>query len=184
MDVKRYPWWKALMDYGLSSVMIVILLPLFIILIIISSWDTGFPGLFSQERIGRYGKKFVIYKFRTYHPKTSQKSKIGIWLRKTKLDELPQLFNILKGDMSLVGPRPDIEGYYDKLIGDNRLILNLKPGLTSEAGIRFQNEDQILSQQENPLQYNDEILFPKKVKMIIIISFHLKKISRFYLKLF
>nr|WP_303647450.1 sugar transferase [Chryseobacterium gilvum] len=153
------------MDYGLTSIAIVLLLPLFLILIIISSWDTGFPGLFSQERIGRHGRKFVIYKFRTYHPVTSHKSKIGIWLRKTKLDELPQLFNILKGDMSLVGPRPDIEGYYDRLTGNERLILNLKPGLTSEAGIMFRNEDYILSLQENPLQYNDEIIFPEKIKM-------------------
>lgn len=138
-----------------------------------SSWDTGFPGLFSQERIGRYGRKFVIYKFRTYHPATSHKSKIGAWLRKTKLDELPQLFNILKGDMSLVGPRPDIEGYYDKLTGNNRLILNLKPGLTSEAGITYHNEDYILNLQENPLQYNDEVIFPEKVKMNLDYYHHL-----------
>lgn len=86
-------------------------------------------------------------------------------MRKTKLDEAPQLFNILKGDMSFVGPRPDIAGYYDRLEGEAKLILALKPGLTSEAGIKFRNEEKILSKQEDPLKYNDEILFPEKVKM-------------------
>jgi len=153
------------MDYGLSFVAIIVLLPVFFILLIISSFDTGFPGIFRQERIGRGGHIFVIYKFRTYNPENSTKSKIGCWMRKTKLDELPQLFNVLKGDMSLVGPRPDIPGYYDKLTGEDRLILQLKPGLTSEAGIKFRNEEELLNRHENALEYNDEILFPEKVKM-------------------
>jgi lipopolysaccharide/colanic/teichoic acid biosynthesis glycosyltransferase len=86
-------------------------------------------------------------------------------MRATKLDELPQLFNVLKGDMSLVGPRPDIPGYYDKLDGQDRLVLLLKPGITSEAGIKYRNEEKILLEQENPLKYNDEVLFPDKVRM-------------------
>lgn len=153
------------MDYGISFVAVIILLPLLLILIIIASIDTGFPGLFLQKRVGLFGNVFFIYKIRTYHPKNGSKSKIGNWLRKTKLDELPQLFNVLKGDMSLVGPRPDIPGYYDVLTGEDHLILFLKPGLTSEAGIQFSNEEEILDQQENPLKYNDEILFPEKVKL-------------------
>ncbi|WP_368407663.1 sugar transferase [Chryseobacterium edaphi] len=163
--MKKYPWWKALMDYGLSFVAVIFLLPVFFILMIVSSFDTGFPGIFRQERIGIGGRIFIIYKFRTYHPENSTKSKIGCWMRKSKLDELPQLFNVLKGDMSLVGPRPDISGYYDELKGEDRLVLQLKPGLTSEAGIKFRNEEELLSKQENTLQYNDEILFPEKVKM-------------------
>ncbi|MCD0480315.1 sugar transferase [Chryseobacterium sp. LC2016-29] len=163
--MKKYPWWKALMDYGLSFVAIIVLLPIFFILVILASLDTGFPGIFKQERVGRFGDVFVIYKFRTYHSKRHAKSNFGQWMRKTKLDELPQLFNILKGDMSLVGPRPDIPGYYDQLKNENRLILSLKPGLTSEAGIKYRNEDEILNQQKDPLQYNDEVLFPEKVKM-------------------
>jgi len=153
------------MDYGLSFVAIFVMLPVFFILIILASLDTGFPGIFRQQRIGRFGKIFVIYKFRTYHIKTHTKSSIGKWMRKTKLDELPQLFNILKGDMSLVGPRPDIPGYYDKLKNEDKLILNLKPGLTSEAGIKYRNEEGILNQQKDPLQYNDKVIFPDKVKM-------------------
>ncbi|SKB90142.1 sugar transferase [Chryseobacterium balustinum] len=163
--MKKYPWWKALMDYGLSFVAIIVLLPIFFILVILASLDTGFPGIFKQDRVGRFGDVFVIYKFRTYHSKRHTKSNFGQWMRKTKLDELPQLFNILKGDMSLVGPRPDISGYYDQLKNENRLILSLKPGLTSEAGIKYRNEDEILNQQKDPLQYNDEVLFPEKVKM-------------------
>lgn len=154
-----------MMDYGLSFLAIVILLPVFVALFFIASLDTGFPGIFRQERIGRFGNVFIIYKFRTHHAKFRTKSSVGIWMRKTKLDELPQLFNIIKGDMSLVGPRPDIAGYYDVLKGDDRLILNLKPGLTSEAGIKFKNEEEILNLQNDPLQYNDEVLFPEKVKM-------------------
>lgn len=154
-----------MMDYGLSFVAIIILIPVFFILFVIASLDTGFPGIFKQERIGRFGNIFVIYKFKTYHSEKHTKSSVGTFMRRTKLDELPQLFNIIKGDMSLVGPRPDISGYYDLLQDENQLILNLKPGLTSEAGILYKNEDEILNQQKDPLRYNDEVLFPEKVKM-------------------
>lgn len=184
--MKKYPWWKALIDFGLSSAAIIFLLPLFLILLLVSSFDTGFPGIFTQKRVGRYGKLFVIYKFRTYHSKTSQKSSVGNWMRKTKLDELPQLFNVLKGDMSFVGPRPDLPGYYDLLEGENRLILELKPGLTSEAGIKFRNEEKLLEEQEDPLSYNDNILFPEKVKMNLGYYYHLsfKKDAQILLKTF
>lgn len=166
-EVKKYPWWKAMMDYGIVLPAILALLPVLMILFLVASLDTGFPGIFMQERIGQYGKVFIIYKFRTYHAVTHTKSPVGNWMRKYKLDELPQLFNILKGEMSLVGPRPDIPGYYDSLKGNDRLVLELKPGLTSEAGVKFRDEEKILSQQTNSLQYNDEVLFPEKVKMNI-----------------
>ncbi|AGC78661.1 putative undecaprenyl-phosphate galactose phosphotransferase [Nonlabens dokdonensis DSW-6] len=90
---------------------------------------------------------------------------LGKILRKTKLDELPQLYNIWKGDMAIVGPRPDVPGYYDQLKGSDRRVLLLKPGLTSSAALKYRNEEQILAQQENPQKYNDEVLFPDKVKM-------------------
>lgn len=152
-------------DYGIASVAVIIFLPIFIVLFFLASVDTGFPGVFTQDRVGRFGTTFTIYKFKTYHSKTLNKSQFGRWLRKTKLDELPQIFNILKGDMSIIGARPDIKGYYDVLEGEQRLILNLKPGLISEAGIKYRNEDEILANQDHPLQYNDEVLFPDKVKM-------------------
>lgn len=153
------------MDFIISFVGIVVLLPFFFVLFILASFDTGFPGVFTQERIGRFGKIFTIYKFKTYHSKTRKKSSFGNWMRKTKLDELPQLFNILKGEMSVVGYRPDIAGYYDALKGNDREILQLKPGILSEAGFKYRNEDEILSKQQNSLQYNDEVLFQDKVKM-------------------
>ncbi|WP_238536273.1 sugar transferase [Chryseobacterium populi] len=171
--MKKYPLWKKLMDYGMTTVAVIILLPVFVLLMILTSYDTGFPGIFIQKRIGRQAKPFNIYKFRTLHPETRQKSAIGNWMRRTKLDELPQLFNIIKGDMSLIGPRPDIPGYYDRLEGEDRLILQLKPGLISDAGIKYSNEEEILKQQENPLKYNDEVLFPDKIKMNLDYYYHL-----------
>lgn len=130
-----------------------------------ASVDVRNNGFFFQKRIGQYGKHFTIYKLQTIHPKTKQISKIGAFLRKTKIDELPQLFNILKGDMSFVGPRPDIPGYYDLLEGENHKILNLKPGITSEASIKYANEEYLLKEMPDPFEYNDKVLFPDKVKM-------------------
>lgn len=173
LKVKKYPWWKAMMDYSIVLPATIALLPVLLILFLVASLDAGFPGIFRQERIGRYGKVFIIYKFRTYHAVTHTKSAVGNWMRKNKLDELPQLFNILKGDMSLVGPRPDIPGYYDSLKGNDRLILELKPGLTSEAGIKYSNEEEILSRQSNALEYNDQVLFPEKVRINIDYYHHL-----------
>ena len=132
---------------------------------IIASLDTNSNGLFVQERIGQWGRIFKIYKLKTICPRTNHISRIGLFLRQTKIDELPQLWNVLKGEMSLVGPRPDIPGYYDVLEGESRKVLELKPGITSEASIKYQNEETLLEQQENPLGYNDTIIFPDKVRM-------------------
>lgn len=122
-------------------------------------------GLYSQTRIGQFGKPFTLYKLRTMHPTTHGISALGAFLRKTKIDELPQLWNILIGDMSFVGPRPDIPGYYDQLQGDARKILELKPGLTCEASIKYADEEALLALQEDPLHYNDTVIFPDKVRM-------------------
>ncbi|MBC7556609.1 MAG: sugar transferase, partial [Chryseobacterium sp.] len=118
-----------------------------------------------QNRVGQFGNLFMIFKIKTVNPNSRDISKYGFFLRKTKLDELPQLWNILIGDMSFVGPRPDISGYYDKLEGENRKILLLKPGLTSEASIKYADEEVILNTKKNPQIYNDEVIFPDKVKM-------------------
>ena len=142
----------------------------------ISVIDTQTNGIFTQERIGQYGKRFKIYKFRTMKAGENsgelQKSKWGKILRKYKLDELPQLINVLKGEMSIVGPRPDISGYYDFLIGENRKILELKPGITSLASLKYYNEDTVLENQSNPLVYNDDVLFPDKIKMNLEYYYH------------
>ncbi|MFV8335264.1 sugar transferase [Flavobacterium sp. RSP29] len=131
--------------------------------------DTHTNGIFIQERIGQFGFPFKIYKLRTLQISSSSTavriSKIGQLLRHYKLDELPQLFNVLKGDMSFVGPRPDVRGYYDLLEGDNRKILELKPGLTSLASLKYAKEELLLEQQESPLVYNDTVIFPDKVRL-------------------
>lgn len=156
---------KHIFDVIIAFFVLILIGGVLFVFLIIAAIDTQSNGLFLQKRIGQHGKLFTIYKLRTINDKTEKISKFGAFLRKYKIDELPQLFNIVKGDMSFVGPRPDIPGYYDKLEGESRKILELKPGLTSEASIKYANEEELLSQQQNPLQYNDEIIFPDKIKM-------------------
>lgn len=125
--------------------------------------------------MGQYGKLFTMYKFRTMtvgHGGSSVSvagenriTPFGAKLRKYKLDELPELWNVLIGDMSFVGPRPDVPGYADKLVGEDRKILLLKPGITSPASIKYRNEEELLAQQIDPIKYNDEVIFPDKVKI-------------------
>lgn len=141
--------------------------------IILLSWmvaaiDTKDNGFFRQKRVGRHGKLFTIIKLRTMREDefgATSISRVGAFFRNFKLDELPQFLNVLLGDMSIVGPRPDIPGYYDCLQGEERKILELKPGLTSEASLKYFNEEQLLSEKENPLDYNDRIIFPDKVRL-------------------
>jgi lipopolysaccharide/colanic/teichoic acid biosynthesis glycosyltransferase len=156
---------KRIFDIILAFVSLIILAPILLICWLLACIDTNSNGFFLQPRIGQHGAVFMIVKFRTIHPKTSKISKFGAFLRKTKIDEFPQLFNILKGEMSIVGPRPDIAGYYDVLKGENRKILELKPGLTSEAALKYANEEAVLSNIANPLQYNDDVIFPDKVQL-------------------
>ncbi|MCF6132688.1 sugar transferase [Flavobacterium wongokense] len=156
---------KRVFDIIVSLIALIVLLPIIIVSWLILMIDTQSDGLFFQKRVGQYGKLFTIYKLKTMHPKTDNITKVGNFFRKYKLDELPQFLNVLKGDMSIVGPRPDIEGYYDRLEGENRKVLDLKPGITSEASIKYYNEEEILEQQQDALHYNDTIIFPDKVKM-------------------
>lgn len=149
---------KRLFDFITSLILIVLLIPLWVIILIVP-----YVFIFKQTRIGQFGKPFTIYKIRTMH--NGKVTSIGEFLRKFKIDELPQLFNIIKGDMSFVGPRPDIPGYYDKLEVKDRGVLLLKPGLTSLAAIKYRNEEALLAQQVNPNKFNNEIIFPDKVKM-------------------
>lgn len=156
---------KRFFDLFLSFVLIILLGPILIVSFFLASIDTKSNGLFTQQRIGQYGVLFTIYKLKTIRPISKKISPVGRFLRKSKIDEIPQLFNVLNGTMSFVGPRPDIEGYYDKLEGEARKVLQLKPGITSEASIKYANEEVILEQQPNPLRYNDEVIFPDKVQM-------------------
>lgn len=163
---------KRLFDIFFSLIALVFLGWMMLLGYIITSVDTRSNGLFVQERVGQYGKVFKIFKLKTFHPLTQKISPIGNFLRKYKLDELPQLLNVLIGNMSLVGPRPDVPGYYDLLQGEDRKILELKPGITSLASIKYANEEQLLAAQIEPLKYNDEVLFPDKIKMNLDYYYH------------
>ncbi len=156
---------KFIFDTVVALVSLLIISPLILILILISSIEHQSFGIFTQKRVGQYGRLFNIFKIKTIHPKTEKISKWSAFLRKSKLDELPQLYNILIGEMSFVGPRPDVPGYYDELDPSEQEVLNLKPGLTSEASIKYANEELVLKNQNDPLNYNDHVLFPDKVQM-------------------
>lgn len=156
---------KRVFDIIVSLVALIVLLPIIIVSWLVLMVDTSSDGLFFQKRVGQFGNLFTIYKLKTMHPTTRNVTKVGAFFRKYKLDELPQFLNVLLGKMSIVGPRPDIEGYYDKLQGEDRKVLELKPGITSEASIKYYNEEEILEQQQNALEYNDTVIFPDKVKM-------------------
>ncbi len=133
------------------------------------------PILFKQKRIGRFGKLFTIVKFRTMNVNHNGSSisvkgecritPFGSYLRKYKLDELPELWNVIKGEMSFVGPRPDVPGYADKLIGEERKILELRPGITGPASLKYANEEEILTNVADPIKYNDEVIYPDKVRI-------------------
>ncbi len=143
---------------------------------IIASWETKSSGLFRQERVGRDGKLFHVFKIKTMKEisgidttvTTSEDRRItgsGAFFRKSKIDELPQLFNVLFGSMSFVGPRPDVVGFADKLEGKDRLVLSVRPGITGPASLKYRDEEEILAQQDDPQQYNREVIWPDKVKI-------------------
>lgn len=160
---------KRLFDVLFAALAFFIFFWLLLLALFAAIIDTRTNGIFTQVRIGQYGKRFTIYKLRTIQLDQNLKglriSKLGQFLRDFKLDELPQLINVLKGEMSIVGPRPDVEGYYDLLEGENRKILELKPGLTSLASLKYYDEQTLLKEQADPLAYNDTIIFPDKVRM-------------------
>ena len=171
-------FFKSLFDRGASFFGLILLFPvLLVVALLIRIKMPGGPVIFKQERVGRYGRLFIMYKFRSMtvaHSGSSVSVKgesritpLGAKLRKYKLDELPELWNVLIGDMSFVGPRPDVPGYADNLKGDDRRMLLLKPGITGPASLKYRNEEELLAEQEDPQKYNDEVLFPDKVRINI-----------------
>ncbi|WP_286926879.1 sugar transferase [Flavobacterium sp. UBA4197] len=168
---------KRLFDFFLAFLLLIVCSGLIVMIWIVAAIETKSNGLFFQKRIGQFGKTFTIIKFRTMRSIALRDPVSGEYvnraiippvcaaLRKYKLDELPQLINIIIGEMSFVGPRPDLPGYYDQLEGEERKILQLKPGVTCEASIKYADEENLLKKKENPKQYNDEVIFPDKVKM-------------------
>lgn len=148
---------------------------LIIVAILVKVKMPGGPAFFTQKRVGRNGKLFTMYKFRSMTVSHSGSSisvagesritPFGAVLRKYKLDELPELWNVLKGDMSFVGPRPDVPGYADALVGKDRDILKLRPGITGPASLKYRNEEELLSTVDDPIAYNNEVIFPDKVRI-------------------
>ena len=143
---------------------------------LLATWDTGANGFFVQERVGRNGRRFRVIKLRTMHVQPNVATTVttagdaritplGRFFRRTKLDELPQLINVLKGDMSFVGPRPDVPGYADALIGDDRIILAVRPGITGPATLAYRDEEALLASVPNPEAYNREVIWPDKVRL-------------------
>jgi lipopolysaccharide/colanic/teichoic acid biosynthesis glycosyltransferase len=143
-----------------------------VIFVIIATIDTGQFGLFSQKRVGQHSKLFLIYKIRTLRKENHvlghldlSATSFGKFLRQYKLDELPQIFNVLFGTMGFVGPRPDVPGFADRLEGEDKIILKIKPGITGPATLKYKDEESILSQQLDPETYNRTNIWPDKVKI-------------------
>lgn len=155
---------------------------LLVVWILIRVEMPGGPAIFTQKRVGKDGELFTMYKFRSMtvgHGGSSVSvagesriTPLGAKLRKYKLDELPELWNVLIGDMSLVGPRPDVPGYADMLEGEDRLILKLRPGITGPASLKYRNEEEILAQVDDPQRYNDEVIYPDKVRINLDYYYH------------
>ena len=190
---------KIVFDKVVSLVGLIVLSPVLLIVALLIKWKMPGPILFRQQRVGRYGRIFTVYKFRTMTVKAeasvasrnseatsiasqeqSRITPLGEKLRRYKLDELPELWNVLKGDMSFVGPRPDVPGYADQLQGEDREVLLLRPGITGPASLKYHNEEDILEAVDEALQkgrsglpmgittvqeYNDNVIYPDKVRL-------------------
>ena len=166
---------KRSFDIFASLFGLILFAPLFLIIAFLIKISMPGPVIFRQKRAGRLGKAFTIYKFRTmittHNGKTisvkgdSRITPLGAFLRKYKFDEMPELWNVLKGEMSFVGPRPDMQLYADKLIGEERKILEMLPGITGPATLKYANEEELLASVSNPERYNDEVIWPDKVRI-------------------
>lgn len=162
---------------------------------IVASIETKSNGFFVQKRIGKDAKPFLVFKIKTMKPMEgietnvtttldSRIAKSGMFFRKTKIDELPQLFNVLMGTMSFVGPRPDVEGFADTLSGDDRIILSICPGITGPASLKYKDEEALLSLQKLPEVYNKDVIWPDKVNInkIYVREWSLKKDIMYIIK--
>ena len=167
---------KYLFDRLASLVGLFCLWPvLAVVAILIRVKMPGGPVIFRQKRVGRHGRLFTMYKFRSMTVShggssvsvagESRITPLGARLRRYKLDELPELWNVLKGDMSFVGPRPDVPGYADLLQGESRRVLLLRPGITGPASLKYRDEEELLATVENPQEYNDHVIYPDKVRI-------------------
>lgn len=176
-------------DFIFALLGVVILLPLLLIIAIVIKLDSKGPVLFIQERVGQHNTEFNIYKFRTMYMKSQKKglltigdhdsrvTKIGYFLRKYKIDEFPQLINIIKGDMSFVGPRPELRYYVNFYKPEDLAIFELKPGITGLASLKYRNEVELLKKAEDPERFFIETIIPDKLRYNKI---YLKKRNFFF----
>lgn len=177
-------WLKWLFDRFVALIGLIFLSPVLLVVAVLVAVKTpGGPVIFSQKRVGKDGKLFTIRKFRTMTANhggssvsvagESRITPLGAKLRHYKLDELPELWNVLKGDMSFVGPRPDVPGYADQLKGEDSEVLKLRPGITGPATLKYRDEEDLLARvvkegidgYTDPVKYNDEVIFPDKVRL-------------------
>jgi lipopolysaccharide/colanic/teichoic acid biosynthesis glycosyltransferase len=165
---------KRTFDVVLALVLLALTWWLIVLSIAAATIDTRRFGLFRQTRIGRGGAPFTLYKVRTMRDHVDvdtvvtttddpRITPLGRLLRRSKIDELPQLFNVLRGDMSFVGPRPDVPGFADRLEGDDRMILAVRPGITGPATLKYRREEELLAGVDDPEAYNRDVIFPDKV---------------------
>jgi lipopolysaccharide/colanic/teichoic acid biosynthesis glycosyltransferase len=164
-------------DFFVSMLGLLILLPFFILISCLSAIDDGLPIFYLQERIGLEGRKFKLVKFRTMRNDAHRKglltvgsrdsriTRLGYFLRKYKLDELPQLVNVLKGDMALVGPRPEVEKYVLLYNESQRKVLSVKPGITDMASIEYIDENELLAKSDDPEKTYIEEIMPHKIEI-------------------
>lgn len=169
---------KWIFDRVVSFFGMIFLCWLYLIIAILIKIKMPGPVLFVQERVGRYGRLIKVHKFRSMRVKrasdidtgvaaaeTYRITPLGEKLRKYKLDELPELWDVFIGKMSFVGPRPDVPGYADKLEGEDREVLKLRPGITGPASLKYRDEEELLATKEDPIKYNDEVIYPDKVRL-------------------
>jgi lipopolysaccharide/colanic/teichoic acid biosynthesis glycosyltransferase len=169
--------YKRILDLAVSIVFSFLLLPIIGIIACLVLFFDGFPVIFKQERMGRDWKKFNIYKFRTMRNDANKTNilvtakgdnrvtKLGYWLRRSKVDELPQLFNVMKGDMSIVGPRPEVYKYAILVKEDYDEILKVRPGITDYASIQFRDEELILENEVDKEEAYIRKILPERVKL-------------------
>lgn len=186
---------KFLFDRIVAFIGLSILWPLLVLIAILIKIKMPGPVFFVQERVGKDARLFTMYKFRSMTVRKKSETEdenekkdegwssvsvagearitpLGAKLRRYKLDELPELWNVLIGDMSFVGPRPDVPGYADKLEGEDRQILKLRPGITGPASLKYRNEEELLASVEDPQKYNDEVIYPDKVRINLDYYYH------------
>lgn len=174
---------KYIFDRLMALIGLLMLWPVLLaVAILIKVKMPGGPVIFRQKRVGLDGRLFTMYKFRSMtigHGGSSVSvagesriTPLGAKLRHYKLDELPELWNVLIGDMSFVGPRPDVPGYADQLKGRDRDVLKLRPGITGPASLKYRDEEDLLAKQSSPQKYNDEVIFPDKVRMNLYYLHH------------